>query len=61
MDQKRIGAHETWCWRRVLKIEWKEKVRNEGVYRRIGDERTLWSTIRQRRTRWVGNVMRHSA
>jgi hypothetical protein len=56
--QKRIEAFETWCWRR--KIKWTVKVRNEEVYRRIGEERTLWSTKRQRRTRWVGHVMRHN-
>jgi hypothetical protein len=59
-DQKRIEAFETWCWRRMLKIKWTDRVRNEEVYRRIGEERTLWSTIRQRRTRWVGHVMRHN-
>jgi hypothetical protein len=59
-DYKRIEAFKKWCWRRVLKIEWREKVRNEEVFRRIGEERTLWSTIRQRRTKWVGHLMRHN-
>jgi hypothetical protein len=59
-DQKRIEAFETWCWRRVLKIKWTEKVRNEEVHRRIREERTLWSTIHRRRTRWFGHVVRHS-
>jgi hypothetical protein len=35
--RKRIEAFETWCWRRVLKIKWTEKVRNEEIYRRIGE------------------------
>ncbi|KAG8223995.1 hypothetical protein J437_LFUL012098 [Ladona fulva] len=26
---------ETWCWRRMLKIKWTDRVRNEEVYRRI--------------------------
>jgi hypothetical protein len=43
----------------VEKIKWTVKVKNEDVYRRIGEERTLWSTIRQRRIRWVGQVIRH--
>jgi hypothetical protein len=59
-NQKRIEAFETWCCRRVLKIKWMEKVRNEEVYRRIGEERTLWSTIRQRRTKWIAQVVRHN-
>jgi hypothetical protein len=34
MDQKRIEAFKTWCWRRVLKIKCTENVRNEEVCRR---------------------------
>jgi hypothetical protein len=60
MDQKRTETFETWCWRWMLKIKWTEKVRNEEVYRRIREERPLWSTIRQRRARWFGHVVRHS-
>jgi hypothetical protein len=41
-----------------LKIKWTEKVINEEVCRRIGEERTPRSTICQRRTRWVGPVKR---
>jgi hydrogenase maturation factor HypE len=36
-------------------------VRKEEVYRRIGEERTLRSTIhRRKRRRWVGHVIRHN-
>jgi hypothetical protein len=55
-DRKRIEAFETWCWRKLLKIKWTKMVRNEEVYVRIGNGRT----IRQIRTRWVGRVMRHN-
>jgi hypothetical protein len=41
---EKIEALETWCRSRVLKIKWTIKVRKEEVYRRIGEERTLWST-----------------
>jgi hypothetical protein len=34
-----------------------EKVRNEEEHRR--EERTKWSSIRQRCTRWIAQVMRH--
>jgi hypothetical protein len=60
-DRKRIEAFDTWCWRRVLKIKWTEMMRNEEVYRRVGEERTLWSTKLQRSTRWVGHVIRHNS
>jgi hypothetical protein len=45
VDQKRREAFETWCWRRILKIKWTDKIRNEEVYGRIYEERTLWNTI----------------
>jgi hypothetical protein len=32
IDQKRLEAFETWCWRRILKIKWTDKIRNEEVY-----------------------------
>jgi hypothetical protein len=31
IDQKRLVAFETWCWRRILKIKWMDKIRNEEV------------------------------
>jgi hypothetical protein len=34
-------------------------VRSGEIYRRVGEERTLWSTISQR-IRWVGHVVRDS-
>jgi hypothetical protein len=33
-------------------------VRYEEVYIRIGEERTLWSTLCQRIIRWFGHVMK---
>ena len=29
-----------WCWRRIEKIKWSEKVTNEQVLDRIGEKRT---------------------
>jgi hypothetical protein len=29
-----------WCWRRIEKIKWSEKVTNEQVLGRIGEKRT---------------------
>jgi hypothetical protein len=42
VDQKRLEAFETWCWRRMLKIKWTDKIWNEEVYSRIEEEQTLW-------------------
>jgi hypothetical protein len=44
----------------MLKIKWTDKIRNEEVLRRIDEERTLWNTIDERRTRWIGHTLRHN-
>jgi hypothetical protein len=30
MDQKYLESLEMWCWRRMEKISWTDRVRNEG-------------------------------
>ena len=32
-----------WLWRKVLNITWSDKVCNEEVLRRVGEERTMIS------------------
>jgi len=55
-----IEAFETWCWRRTLKIPWTEKVKNEEIYLRTNNRKTLWRTIRERRKTWVRHKMRNN-
>ena len=33
--QKKVDAHEMWCYRRILKISWKDRVTNEEVLNRM--------------------------
>jgi hypothetical protein len=60
VDQKRLETFETWCWRRMLKIKLSDKIRDEEVYRRIDEKRTLWNTIEKRRTNWIGHFVRYN-
>jgi hypothetical protein len=52
VDQKRLEAFETWCYRSMLKIKWMDKIRSEEVYRRMD--------IEKRRTRWIGHTLRRN-
>ena len=50
LDTKKIGdeflvSFEMWCWRRMEKIKWPEKITNEKVLERIGEKRTLLNNI----------------
>ena len=38
-----------WCWRRMEKIKWSEKVTDEQVLGRIAEKRTLLNNILRRK------------
>lgn len=55
-DRRKIEAFKTWCWRKVLKISWTERVTNEGVYQRINKKRSIRMTIVERKKKWIGII-----
>jgi hypothetical protein len=60
-EQKRLEAMETWCYRRMLKIKWTERITNEEVLRIVGEKRNIMITVRKRRGRFIGHILRHSS
>jgi hypothetical protein len=36
-----VNAFETWSWRRMLKIKWTERIRNDEVFKREKEGRLL--------------------
>ena len=40
-DKKWLEAFEVWIWRRMLKIGWKDKVKNSSVLEKANEERNL--------------------
>ena len=40
-------------------ITWKDRVTNEDVLRQVGESRKLLDTIRRRKNRWIGHILRH--
>ena len=45
VDQKYMESSEMWCWRRMEKISWTDRVRNEDVLHRVKKERNILHTI----------------
>ena len=45
-----------WCWRRIEKIKWSEKVTIEH----IGEKSTLLNYILRRKANWIGHILRRS-
>jgi hypothetical protein len=44
-DQKYLENFETWCWRRMEKISWTDRVRNE-VLHTVKEKRNIIHTIK---------------
>ena len=40
-EEKFVNAYETWCWRRLLKIKWTDRIMNDEVFQRAKEERLL--------------------
>ena len=59
---RRINAFEQWCYRRLLKIKWTDKVLNTEVLRRIKeDEMRLYRSIQKQKMAFAGHVLRGSS
>lgn len=55
----KLEAFEMWLYRRVLKIPWTARATNEEVLRRANKRRTLFETIKKRKTAYLGHIMRN--
>ena len=56
-DEQMLDTFLHKCLRRILKIYWHQKVRNETVRERAGTEE-ISTIISRRRWRWIGHVLR---
>jgi hypothetical protein len=45
----------------MLKIKWTERITKEEVLRRVGEKRNFMNTVRRRRGRFSGHILRHSS
>jgi hypothetical protein len=59
VDQKYLESFETWYWRRMKKIRWIDRVRNE-VLHRVKEDRNILHTIKRRKANWIGHILRRN-
>jgi hypothetical protein len=52
------GRFEMWCWRRMEKIRWTDRVRNEEVLHTVMEERNILHTVNTRKTNLIGHFLR---
>jgi hypothetical protein len=58
VDQNYLESFEMWCWRRMEKISWTDRVRNEEVLHRVKEVRNIVHTIKRRKANWIGHILR---
>ena len=58
--QKHLESFEMWCWRRMEKIFWTERVRNEEVLLRVKEQRNILHEISKRKANWIGHILRRN-
>jgi len=59
VDQKHLESFEMCCWRRMEKISWTDRVRNE-ILLRVKEERNILQEISKRKANWIGHILRRN-
>ena len=60
VDQEHLESSEMWCWRRVEKIRWTDRVKNEEVLIRVNEQRNILHEISKRKANWIGHILRRN-
>jgi hypothetical protein len=48
-----------WFWRRMEKISWTDRVRNE-VFLRVKDQKNILHETSKRKANWIGHILRRN-
>ncbi|CAG9830963.1 unnamed protein product, partial [Diabrotica balteata] len=55
---KNIETFEMWCYRRMWKIPWTERVTNQDVLLKMGKECEVIKTIQTKKLEYMGHIMK---
>jgi hypothetical protein len=53
------GSFDIWCWRRLEKSSWTDRIRNE-VLRSVNVDRNMLNTLKTWKANWIGYIMRRN-
>jgi hypothetical protein len=57
VDQKHLENFVVWCWRRLKKISWTDRVRNEVMLLRVKEQWNILHEIRRRKTNLISHIL----
>jgi len=58
---RHINTFEKWCYRRLLKIKWTDKISNEVLLRIQETDMIFYNNIKEQKLAFVGHVLRGSS
>ena len=60
-DKKRLDSVEMWCYHRILRIPWSDKITNASVLKElgVGQKKPLQANIIARKLSYFGHAIRH--
>ena len=56
---KKLEAFEMWCYRRILRTSWMDRVTNAEVLRRLNKECEIILHVKQRKLEYLGHITRN--
>ncbi|KAJ4452200.1 hypothetical protein ANN_03718 [Periplaneta americana] len=59
-EDKRIEAFEMWIWRRMERVKWTDRIRNESMLERMAEERMMLKLVRKRKRNLLGHWLRRN-
>ena len=55
-----LESCEMWCWRKMEKISWTDRVKNEEILQRGKEKRNILHTMKRRKAKWIGHILRRN-
>ena len=59
--RKKVNAFEFWCYRRILKISWRDEVKNDEILKRLQKRLHFVEDMMKRKLRYAEHVLRGSS
>ncbi|KAJ4448167.1 hypothetical protein ANN_10180 [Periplaneta americana] len=59
-EEKQLEAFEMWIWRRMERVKWTDRTKNEAVLEKGDEERMMLKLIRKRKINWLGHLLKRN-
>ena len=56
-EHQRIDAFELWCWKRLLRVPWTARRRNQSILKEISPEYSLEGLMLKLKLQYFGHLM----